>query len=240
VTDWLTWDDGALTADIVTQVSASADAEITNHPIEAGSEISDHVIKRPRRVTFEFAQSSIPLAQEDETDWEQVPWSVRESQFKPTGLLALSMLAGQAIAAIGSLVGLGGAPTQIWVLTATKDEDRIKKLHDKLIELWQNSTEVTFNYQGLYLPGYVLAGVQYTRGVPGGIVRFTVEAQAVQTVETGISSLTGSLANLAQSAINLVPLLRKGSAPVEKIEAEVVRRQLGESGLNSLGGFGDL
>jgi hypothetical protein len=62
----------------------------------------------------------------------------------------------------------------------------------------------------------------------------------VQTVETGISSLTGSLANLAQSAINLVPLLRKGSAPVEKIEAEVVRRQLGESGLNSLGGFGDL
>jgi hypothetical protein len=235
VTDWLTWDDGALTADVVKQVSASADAEVTNHPIESGSEISDHVIKRPRRVTFEFAQSAIPLAQENETDWEQVPWSVRESQFKPQGLLALSMLAGQAIAAIGSLVGLGGAPTQIWVLTAKKDEDRIKKLHDKLIELWQDSTKVTFNYQGLYLPGYVLASVQYTRGVPGGIVRFTVEAQAVQTVETGISSLTGSLADLAQSAINLVPLLRKGSTPVEKVEKTVIEKSLLASGLDSLG-----
>ena len=234
MTDWLTWDGGALTADVVKQITTSADAEITNHPIESGSEISDHVIKRPRRVTFEFAQSSMPFAG-DEVDWEQVPWSVRESQFKPTGLLALSMLAGSAIAAIGSLVGIGGGSTEIWVLTAKEDEDRIHKLHDQLIELWEDSEEVTFSYQGLYLSGYVISSVQYSRGVPGGVARFTLEAQAVQTVETGVSSLTGSLADLASSAINLVPLVPKGPAAVEKIEKTVVEKSLLASGLDSLG-----
>ena len=239
--DWLTWEGevpgiggGALTADVVKQITASAEAEVTNHPIESGSEISDHVIKRPKRVTFEFAQSSMPLAQEDETNWEQIPINVRESQFKPFGLLALTMLAGAAIKAVGKALGLGGGPTEVWALTAKEDKDRIHELHGKLLEVWENSYLCTFNYQGLYLPDYVLTSVQYTRGVPGGLARFTLEAQAVQTVQTAAASLGGAAGLKVPAAVNLVPLLPKGPSAVEQIEKAVVKKSLLASGLDSL------
>jgi hypothetical protein len=232
--DWLTWESdvpgiagGALTADVVKQITANADSDATEHPIESGSTISDHVIKRPKRVTFEFAQSSMPLNDPDETEWTQVPWNVRESQFKPRGLLALTMLAGQALAAIGAAVGIGGGAKEIWVLTAKEDKDRIHELHDTLIDVWDNAYLCTFNYQGLYLPDYVLTSVQYSRGVPGGIARFTLEAKAIVTVETAAAALSGAGGAAAlPGAINLVPVLPKGPSAVEQIEKEVVRKSL--------------
>lgn len=241
MTDWLTWEGdvpgvggGALTADVVKQITASAESEVTNHPIESGSEISDHVIHRPRRVTFEFAQSSMPLT-EDETEWQQLPVDVRKSQFRPFGLLALTMLAGAAIAAIGSALGLGGGPTEIWTLTAKEDKDRIHELHDKLIEVWQNAYRCTFNYQGLQLSDYVLTSVQYSRGVPGGIARFTIEAQAVVTAATAGATLGAAGVGSLPAAVNLVPLVPMGPSAVEKLEKAVVRKSLLASGLDSLG-----
>lgn len=239
--DWLTWEGdvpgvggGALTADVVKQITASAESEVTNHPIESGSEISDHVIHRPRRVTFEFAQSSMPLT-EDETNWEQLPVDVRKSQFRPFGLLALTMLAGAAIAAIGSALGLGGGPTEIWTLTAKEDKDRIHELHDKLIEVWQNAYRCTFSYQGLYLSDYVITGVQYSRGVPGGIARFTIEAQAIVTVATSAAALGAGGLPAAPLSVNLVPLVPMGPSAVDKIEKDVVQKSLLATGLDALG-----
>lgn len=242
MTDWLTWEGsvpgaggGALTADVVKQITASAELEVTNHPIESGSEISDHVIRRPRRVTFEFAQSTMPL-KVGEADWSQQPFTVRESQFKPRGLLALTMLAGRALAAIGSALGIGGGASQIWILSA-KDEgkDRIAELHNALIGVWQSAAMCTFHYGDLYLADYVITSVQYSRGVPGGIARFTIEAQEVKTVSTAAASLAEVGAGLAiPGAVNLIPLLPKGPSAVEKIEKAAVEKSMLASGLDAL------
>lgn len=242
--DWLTWEgaagasSGALTADVVKQITVSAESEVTNHPIESGSEISDHVIKRPRRVTFEFAQSTMPLS-DDETKWEQLPIGpVRDSQFKPKGLLALTMLAGQAVSAIGAALGFGGGPSEVWMLTAKTDEDRIHALHDKLLDVQDNAYFCTFNYQGLYLPQYILTSVQYSRGVPGGIARFMIEAQSVKTVATAAAALGGGAGvggSPVAGAVSLVPLVPKGPSAVEQVEKEVVQKSLLATGLDSLG-----
>lgn len=242
MTDWLTWEGdipgiggGALTADIVKQITASAESEVTNHPIEDGSEISDHVIHRPRRVTFEFAQSATPLG-ESETEWKQLPIDVRQSQFKPTGLLAITMLAGAAVAAIGAALGIGGGPAEVWTLTAKEDKDRIHALHDKLIEVWQKSSLCTFNYQGLQLSDYVLTSVQYSRGVPGGVVRFTIEAQAIVTAATAGATLgAAGVGAPIPAAVNLVPLVPGGPSAVEKLEKAVVQKSMLASGLDALG-----
>ena len=240
--DWMTWEGevpgiggGALTADIVKQITASSEAEVTNHPVEEGFEISDHVIKRPKRVTFEFAQSAIPFAQESETNWEKIPLNVRDSEFRPFGLLAITMLAGAAIAAVGKALGLGSA-FEVWALTSKENKDRIHELHDKLIEVLDNSYMCTFSYQGLYLPNYVLTGVQYSRGVPGGIARFTIEAQAVITVSTSAALIAGGVGGLPKlpAAINLVPAIPMGPGATEKIEKEVVQKSMLASGLDAL------
>lgn len=241
MTDWLTWEGdipgiggGALTADVVKQITASAESEVTNHPIEDGSEISDHVIRRPRRVTFEFAQSATSIAEAD-TEWKRLPIDVRKSQFKPKGLLALTMLAEQAIAAVGAALGIGGGPSEVWTLTAKEDKDRIHELHDKLIDVWQKSYLCTFNYQGLQLSDYVITSVQYSRGVPGGIARFTIEAQAVVTAATAGATLGAAGVGSLPAAVNLVPLVPVGPSAVEKLEKAVVQKSMLASGLDALG-----
>ena len=243
--DWMTWDAGglpgvgagALTADVVTAVTAANTSEVTNHPIESGSEISDHRIIRPDRVVFEFAQSTQPIRPE-EVEWQQTPINVRESQFQPEGLLLLTMAAEMALEAVGSAIGLiGGGNLEVWTLTASESSDRIHTLRDKLIEVQQAPYLVTFSYQGLVLPSYVLTRVQYRReNGAGGLARFTIEAQQIATVETAVSALGGGdLLSAATSVLAAVPLLDLGSKNVETVEKEVVKRSLLASGLDSLG-----
>jgi hypothetical protein len=241
----MTWDSGglpgvgggALTADVVTSINVTNETEVTNHPVETGVEISDHVIVKPDRVVFEFAQSTQPLRTE-ETEWVQTPMNVRDSQFQPEGLLLLTMAAEMALAAIGSAVGLlGGGGLDVWTLTAKDSEDRIHALRDKLIEVQQAPYLVTFSYQGLLLPNFVLTRVQYSRdGGRGGLARFTLEAQQITTVATASADL-GGLGGLGAvtAVLAAVPLLDLGAKSVEKVEKEVIKKSLLASGLDSLG-----
>jgi hypothetical protein len=232
----MTWDGGALTADIVTQITCSSDTEVTNHPVEAGSEISDHVISRPQKVTFEFAQSADVRANPSLDDWAQVPLDVRDSQFKPQGLLAITMGVGAAVGAIGGALGLSKSGTQIWALVAQAEEDRVHALHETLLQVQKDRELCAFNYQGLSLSNYVITSVQYSRGRPGGIVRFTLEAQAVVTVSTGVAALpTGAAGVAAPGGVNLVHLTPKGPKSTDEVEKEVVRKSLLKSGLGALG-----
>lgn len=228
---------GALTADVVTQIQITAGAEITNHPIESGGEISDHVIRRPKTVAFDFAQSATTL-RTDEMEWGQTPIQVRESQFKPTGLLAITMLAGQAVEALANAVGLGGGATEFWTFSAKDDEDRIQQIWSKLLEIRDAGALCTFAYQGIYLPDYALTRVSYRRsGGEGGLARFTLEAQEVLTVETAVAALGGSGVGLdvaSASALSMVPLLPKGPSAVEAVEEEAVQKSLLASGLDAL------
>lgn len=45
---------GFLTADVLVSETIDMSAEVTNHPIEVGFEITDHVILRPERIRAEF------------------------------------------------------------------------------------------------------------------------------------------------------------------------------------------
>jgi hypothetical protein len=239
VVDWMTWDDGALTADVVTSIGVEHRAEVTTHPIETGSEIADHVIVRSPSVTFEFAQSALASFSGTEVEWKQVPIDVRESQFQPSGLLLATMAAGKAIAAIGAALGLGGGNTiKVWALSAKEDKDRIHEMHDALVDVQKQRKLVAFSYKGLVLSDYVLTDVRYSRDAKAaGLCRFTIEAQHIETVATSTSALGGlggALGGLV-GALRALPLLDQGNKSVEKVEKEVIKKSLLASGLDSLG-----
>lgn len=236
--DWLTWDGGALTADIVTDVSASHDAEVTKHPIEDGSTIADHVDVHPPTVSFEFAQSAMTL-RDDEMKWQQAPIDVRESQFQPEGLLALTMAAGAAIGALTNAIGLTSTnELKTYTLTAKESKDRIHEMHDALIKVQRDVKKVTFAYQGLVLSDYIITSIKYHRGSKeGGLCRFQIEAEHIDVVKTAASSLVPGAGALT-SVVRALPLLNKGDQSAEKKEKEVVEKSLLASGLDKLlGGF---
>jgi hypothetical protein len=234
--DWMTWEGGALTADVVTDISAAHTAEVTQHPIEGGSVISDHVQMQPPTVAFEFSQSKTSLRDAD-LEWKQAPINVRESQFVPQGLLALTMAAGAAVGALTNAIGLTSSGTlKTWTLTAKTSKDRIHEMHDALIAAMGKF--VSFSYQGLVLSDYVLTGVKYARSNQhGGLCKFQVEAVHVTTVQTASSSLSGIGAGAGGAGpLSTIPSVSKGAQTAETVEKEVVKKSLLASGLDALGG----
>jgi hypothetical protein len=237
--DWLVWDGGSLTADVVTAITDTATVEVTDHPVETGSTISDHVQRIPKTIQVEFAQSTLPL-KFSELTWKQHEISVRPSAFVPSGLLAVSMMAGAVVGAAASLVGLGGEgpQTKIWSLTAKdEDKDRIQELHDQLLDLLDGGTTVTFVFGERTLSGYVLTEVRRTvQAGSGGLARFSVSAKHVQTVATSSLSALGGLP--IPDILSVIPLLDLGAKGVDKTAEEQYERSLGASdlSLDSLGG----
>lgn len=236
--DWMTWDGGALTADIVTAVGLEHTADITEHSVEDGSTISDNVSPRPPVVTFEFAQSKMPL-RDSELDWKQAPINVRESQFQPQGLLMLTMAAGAAIGALTNAIGLTSSESalKVWTLTAKTSKDRIHEMHDALVGVQTGVKEVSFSYDGLVLSGYYLSSVRYSReNKEGGLCRFQLEAKYVPKVKTASSSLTPG-AGVSSQLLRALPTQSGGAKTAEAKEKEVVKKSLLASGLD-LGGLG--
>ncbi len=234
--DWITWDGGALTADVVTDISAEHSAEVTEHPIEDGSTIADHVDVKPPSVAFEFAQSSQSL-KDDDLKWQQAPINVRESQFHPQGLLALTMLAGAAVGALTNAIGLthDAGALKTWTLTAKEDKDRIHEMHDALIAVQKAVKKVAFSYQGLVLTDYIITAIKYHRdNKAGGICRFAIEAKHIDVVKTAASSLVPGAAALT-SVVRSLPLVSKGDQNVKAVEKAVIKKSMLASGLDSLG-----
>jgi hypothetical protein len=238
--DWLVWDGGALTADVVTRVATEASVQVTEHPVETGSVIADHVIRAPETVSFDFAQSRTTL-RESEMVWKQTEIKVRKSLFRPSGLLAVSTIAGAAVSAGLSALGLGDSDApKIWSLTAKDpDKDRIEAVRKELLGLLNGATECTFIWQGMVLQGYLLTSVtSSTQSGSGGLVRFTVEGRQVQTVATAALSLSALAGLPIPSILTALPLLNRGKKGVEKVAEQRYEQSLmaKDVGLNLLGG----
>jgi len=238
--DWLTWDGGALTADVVTSYDHEAAVKMTEHPVETGAVITDHRISEPKRLTVEFAQSRQPLRMKD-LAWKQQEIDFIESRFQPSGLLLLSTAVEAGLKAAGQALGLlsGGSKLKVYSLTAKDpDSNRIQDLHDQLLDLLDGGTECTFTFQGLVLSGFYVTSVKRsTKAGEGGLSRFVLDLQHVQTVQTAAAALAGGfeLPGIL-SAIPLLDLGKKSSR--QEIEDNQYKRALGagDLDLNVLGG----
>ena len=109
----LSWTDDAgelvlVDIDIIADYSEGLKSEITDHPIEDGSVISDHIILKPPTLNLEIKQSEYPskvggFGDLNGVELQDVELPVYATRFSPRGgLLILEGLEG-AIGAIGDL-----------------------------------------------------------------------------------------------------------------------------------------
>jgi hypothetical protein len=245
MTDLLFWDAdllsgapaGVVTADCVTSWEPEKTAEVTSHPIETGSEVSDHVIHRPDELSVEFAQSELAF-RDDELEWQKIENEVRQSEFRPEGLLFLTMGAGMLIDAAAGALGLSSnSQVEIWALTAKEDRDRVLEVYDAIAGAIDSARLVKFSLKGQVLDGYVLTSLRLRRqgGRESGLARISVRARHVQTVETSASSLLGGFP--VPSALRALPLLPFGKKGTSAIVADVEEHASTALGIGSLGEF---
>lgn len=140
----VTWtdDNGAqasLELDVDTQESHELVSDITEHPVEEGADVTDHVRPRLRRVTIEGFVSDTPLLGNpgvaDVAEFKSFELQIPE---KPT-LISLSAGLQAGISAIGDALFGAPAPPKVTMLTLDDVKSRKRAIYDALEDVRINA-----------------------------------------------------------------------------------------------------
>jgi hypothetical protein len=239
VTDSLfSWvDEGGSTNTLDVDVVMSSDdvreAKLTDHVVEDGAVITDHVVIQPESVSFELVVTQTPTvagggfspaavtvsASVQSRAVANVPIKVQASAFRPGGFLLLSsglrsivsdLFSGEGNGLPSSMQGSAftqrATSVQASVLQATTPVDRVNDVHDALTEILTKALLVTLSFKGRLYVDYLLERVELneTAGMFGA-ARFKVRARAFRTV-------TGTQVNLPDPEdFRALPKVSKGN-----------------------------
>lgn len=212
--DLIQFDGGALVADMLADANAEAALELTQFPLERGASISDHAVMQPKRLSLQLVQTETPIAPVEDfvrtllsvdvqtrpagTQTNEAP--VRQKDFRPTSLLALSQAAQAAL--FGSapksirVTGVkadGASETkqlQVSVLSRAGDVGRVNAFHEQLLALWESVTPVVVTVKQQQYPDMVITSVGRSDAAGQvGCARFSVELQQISVAETRLVEL---------------------------------------------------
>lgn len=191
--------DQTLDVDIVMSAEDTRSAKLTDHVVEDGSVITDHIVIQPEKLQLVLLVSQTPVKEEEGFQTRAFNLEVRKSLFVPGGFLLLTQGVRAGVsAAAGAVSGAAGLATQSRkhsaITSSAGDVDRVASVHDQLIRILQDALPVTVSFKGRLYPDYVLEEVQLSHA-PGkfGSATFSVSARAFRTV-------TGNLVTLPDPA----------------------------------------
>lgn len=200
---------GFLVCDAVLDASVAHLFEFTEHPVEDGSTLTDHLIVKPEQISLTLVATDTPI-RSDATGFAKVsqPLTVKSVTYgKQQTQLKVQPRAGLPQLNVASAVNIGlkalsgaVAPNSITglkvqaasaktfsisVLAAGAPIDRIHDFYAKLLELATTATRLTLTFKGYSYPDYVFTSITKSDR-PGEFGRstFPVELRRVRTVAT--------------------------------------------------------
>jgi hypothetical protein len=237
-----------LDVDVVMSTTDKRTAQLTDHVVETGSVVTDHIVIKPESLNFELVVSQTPMAPLATGGFEPatldievqarsfapavIPINVRKSQFRPGGFLALSTGIRNVLAEVfggseetpttmqGSTTKVTTSKLQVRVLQATGGPvDRVNDTFDTLIEIMNTGLLVTVSFKGRLYLDYLLTSVELSQGPKeGGMGRFKVEARAFRAV-------TGTVVALPDPAdFRALPAVKKGNTPTKTPDPDPKKR----------------
>lgn len=234
-----------LDVDVVMSTNDKRQVHLSDHVVETGGIVTDHIVLRPEVLQFELLVTQTPMTGEHmvfqrmpiETSTgvlspERVSINVRKSQFQPGGFL---LLTSGVRSAIGSLLGSGDdlpssfegktstrSPVTSSVLTLQARADAVDHVNaafDTLVEIMTTGLLVTVSFKGRLYLDYLLTSVELSQGKgDAGCGRFKVEARAFRTV----SGVNVDLPDPAD--FRALPTQKKGNQPAKTPDPDPTKR----------------
>lgn len=237
--DLITFDGGALVADMVQESTAEVTGELTQHAVESGTDINDHFIRHADMLSLTLVQTETPLEAIDGfapttlnlthaarvmgTQSKTVP--IPQPVFRPTSLLALTNALGAAVfggpAKTLTIQGLKAdtapstKPFTVTALGAGAPVERVNEFHNALLELFDGVVPLTVTVKGRSYPDMLITSI--SRNDPqgqAGCARFTVSFQRLAVAETRTVALPPVPAATAKKS--------KGGAPPKPAAKDLV------------------
>ena len=198
-----------LDVDVVMSANDKRSMKMTDHVVEDGATITDHIVLLPEIISMDLLVTQTPFptpsqaasalsltGSKQKLSEQKVELKIPPNNFQPGGFLLLSQGARQAVGAVaGALLGAAGlapgntlqgskAEVQGTNLTAQvyqpADGDRVGAVHDKLIEIMVQALRVTVSFKGRLYIDYLLTEVELNQSFGHG--KFQVQARALHTV----------------------------------------------------------
>jgi hypothetical protein len=234
-----------LDVDVVMSTEDTRTAQLSDHVVETGSVVTDHIVIRPESLSFELlvtqtpdrgadvAFASLPLEGLTATGLTSttIPIKVRKSQFQPGGFLLLSTGLRTVVSGLlgvgddtpsnfqGSKVQFGARTAQARTLQATTQVDRVNRAFDTLVEVMNTGLLVTVSFKGRLYLDYLLTKVTLSQGKgDAGCGRFKVEARAFRTV-TGVNVQLPDPADF-----RALPVQKKGNQPAKTPDPDPTKK----------------
>ncbi len=165
----------------VTDAKDERTSEVSEYAIEDGGKACDHVVNNPDSLSVEVTVSDTPIRYG--MKWSQTTLDVRESEFSPSGLFAITEALGGLVS---SLFG-GAQPLKAWL--RVRDDsvgtgNFVLDFEDSLIEIKQGRYLCTFTYMGRVRKNMVLHGLTTVRSSnEGGAGKFSLEFRQIFTAK---------------------------------------------------------
>jgi hypothetical protein len=215
MTEFLTWIDSsenehALEAEFVIDPwTDSRKGEISQVPIEDGSEIADHYIQHPDKLSVTVTVTNQPMS-EGFARWEQRTIKPRESDFNPHGLLALTEAIGGLIGGLFGAAGLN--ETKVWLRFHKDDgKDYIGDFHDTLVKIKESVSLCSLTFRaaganaGRVLDNLCLTDVTLTFSAETDAGKFGLEFTRIKKATLKAATLPKPSALLAKAPKTKIP-----------------------------------
>jgi hypothetical protein len=172
--------------DLTLSEGHEATAEVTDHPVETGSNVADHIRANPPSLNLELYVTQTPindLGGRGSINTYELTIPKYEAPLAPTPG-ALFRLAGDAIGAVVDAITGGPVPIRAQVLSFPEPFDRVKETHTTLLDLLKRGVTSSVVTSTLTYDLMALTSVSLPITEPGG-GSFGLAMKQIRTVTTG-------------------------------------------------------
>lgn len=167
--------------DLTVSEGHEATSEVTEHPVEQGSNIADHVRQNPQGLSLEMYVTNTPI--EDIGRGSVDVLELDLPHYTPPLLPTPGSLFAAAQNAITNAITGGPQPLKVQVLEFPQPFDRIKEIHDQLLDLWKAGGTMSVVTSVRTYDTMVLTKISLPRTEPGGAT-FSLDLKQIRTVTT--------------------------------------------------------
>jgi|SRR6185312_3579260 len=161
-----------------------ATADVTEHPVELGSNIADNVKQNPASLTLEVYMTLTPIVPGGPGAGVVIPQLLQFPTYIPPLAPtpgALFNLIGSGLTALSQMVFGPPPPIVVQVLQFPTQFDPIKLTHTALLDLWSRGQTMSVVTSVKTYDTMVLVNVSLPRTEPGGAT-FTLNFKQIRTV----------------------------------------------------------
>lgn len=228
-----------ITLDVIPKLDHTESSTVTEFPVQDGTYYADHIIHLPDTLTLEIVQTNEPFEDVDEDGFvidfpfDALPLSVPRTNFRPKGLLALSLMGEAGAAEVLNEIGIGGptytrGPDRIALQKPPNPRDRVNELLDALSRARTEGFLLNLDWLGRVWSNLAIENITYTRQAGKMAGYFAVTLKKVHTTSTEVTVLPTPAELRLKPKVNGGQKQPKTPSPAEK---KVVEKTM-ESGLH--------